>query len=248
MLMDGVTLAPGSQISNSHFESGTVFPESPIAGRIFFLTQVSGDDQPGLYTFDGTTWLTGDVNAVTAGTGLTGGGDNGAVTLAVDTDIIATKTYADSVATVTSEKVTTALGFTPASTGSNNFTGDQDLSNHKLTGIKTAGLNAEYDNGNSGSAITITLANGAKQKVVLNAATPTITISTTGLLPGNYQLRIIQDATGSRVPTFSGLSSSRWIGSASTPSINSAANGETIVNMSFDGTNITQSMGKVGAV
>lgn len=121
------------------------------------------------------------------------------------------------------------------------------LGNSALTGVKTINFNAEYNNGNSGSAATITLAYGQKQKITLNANT-TLTVSFTGAAVGSYQLRIIQDATGSRALVWSGLSGTRWLGSVGAPSINAAANGETIVNIFYDGTNAVQSMAKVGAV
>lgn len=111
---------------------------------------------------------------------------------------------------------------------------------------KTVGFLAEYDNGNSGSAATVTLTNGQKQKITLTANT-TITISTTGAQVGHYQLRLIQDATGSRTVAWTGISSTRWLNSTTTPAPNSAANSETIVTMFWDGTNITASLSKVGA-
>jgi hypothetical protein len=139
----------------------------------------------------------------------------------------------------------TALG--AASLVANTFNGDQALTNNKISGIKIAGFNAEYDNGNSSTAITITLANAQKQKVTLTASS-TITISTTGAVVGNYQLRLIQDATGSRAVTWSGPSASRWLGNTTAPAINLAINGETMVSIYFDGTNMTQSLSKIGAV
>lgn len=130
--------------------------------------------------------------------------------------------------------------------GANAFTGNQTLGNNDLMAVKQVGFNAEYDNGNSSTADTITLANGQKQKSTLTANT-TLTISTTGAAVGAYQLRLIQDATGGRTVTWSGLTSTRWLGSTSAPAINAAANGETIITMFFDGTNLTQSASKVGA-
>lgn len=120
------------------------------------------------------------------------------------------------------------------------------LSNEAVSGVKSFTYYAEYDNGNSGVAKTIDLANGQKQKVTLSANT-TLTISNAPGV-GHYQLRLIQDATGSRTVTWSGLNASRWLGSASAPAINAAANGETIVNIFYDGANFTQSLAKVGAV
>jgi len=123
--------------------------------------------------------------------------------------------------------------------------------NSAIGGYKTVGFNAEYDNGNSGSTKTITLANGQKQKVTLTANT-TLTIDFTGCTVGDYQIRLIQDATGSRtLAAVSGLSSSRWLGSATQPSHNAAANGETLLTVSVktaaSATGCVQSMVKIGA-
>jgi len=58
-----------------------------------------------------------------------------------------------------------------------------------------------YDAGTSGSAITIDCANGPKQTVVLDAATPAINITNLGMV-SRLHLVLLQDATGGRVPTF----------------------------------------------
>lgn len=121
------------------------------------------------------------------------------------------------------------------------------LGNTALTQAKTISWNAEYDNGNSGTSKTITLANGAKQKITLNG-NATLTISFSGAGIGMYQIRLIQDATGSRSVVWSGLSASRWLGWASAPDINAAANGESILTIFYDGTNAVQSLVKVGAI
>lgn len=120
------------------------------------------------------------------------------------------------------------------------------LGNTSVTGVKTVDFNGEYDNGNSGTAKTVTMTNGQKQKITLTG-NATITISFTGAAVGTYQLRTIQDGTGSRTVAFSGLSGSRWLGATSMPAINSAASGETIVSIFYDGTNAIQSLAKVGA-
>lgn len=121
------------------------------------------------------------------------------------------------------------------------------LSNQLISGIKTATFYAEYDNGNSGASKTITLTNGQNQKVTLTANT-TLTISFSGAGVGHYQLKLIQDGTGSRTVSWSGLSGSRWLGATSAPAINTTASSETIVNIYYDGTNATQTLSKVGAV
>lgn len=106
-------------------------------------------------------------------------------------------------------------------------------------------FNTEFDNGNSGSAKTIDFANGQKQKVTLTANT-TLTISTPPGV-GDYKLRLIQDGTGGRTVTFSGISGSRWWGSASQPAINTNAAGETLIAFYYDGTNFSQGAVRIGA-
>jgi hypothetical protein len=156
---------------------------------------------------------------------------------------LATPSSANLLAAVTDETGSGALVF-----GTAPALDSPTLGNTNVTGAKVVGFNGEYANGNSGTAITITLNNGMKQSVVLNSATPTITISTTSAPVGNYLVRIIEDATGGRIPTFSGLSSTRWLNSVGAPGINTAANGESILAIYWDGTNLTQGLSKVGAV
>jgi hypothetical protein len=121
------------------------------------------------------------------------------------------------------------------------------LANTAVSGAKTLTFNGEYDNGNSSTAATVTLTNGQKQKITLTGNC-TLTISATGANTGTYQLRLIQDATGSRTVTWSGLTSTKWLGSTSAPSIGSAANKETIVNIFVaSSTVVCQSMARVGA-
>lgn len=97
------------------------------------------------------------------------------------------------------------------------------------------GAVSEYDAGNSGASITIDFgANGQYQKVTLNSATPAITIATTGLPVGKYQLKIVQDATGSRAPTWVGFAAGTCAGNV-LPSIASAANAVTFLNLYWDG-------------
>lgn len=148
-----------------------------------------------------------------------------------------------STAFATSTQGTTADNALPKAGGT--LTGAINAGNNNITAVKVLGRSAEYDAGNSGASKTIDFANGAQQKVTLTANT-TLTISTPPQV-GYYQLRLIQDATGSRTVTWSGLTSTRWLGSAAAPAINTTANKETLVSIYYDGTNLTQSLSKIGA-
>lgn len=108
-----------------------------------------------------------------------------------------------------------------------------------------AAFASEYGNGDSGASATIDWSNGNKQRITLTANT-TLTISAPPGV-GEYKLRLIQDGTGGRTVAFSGVSSSRWWGSASQPDFNTAANGETLIAFYYDGTNFSQGAAKIGA-
>jgi hypothetical protein len=95
MLIDGISLVDNSVIANSHVESGSTFPAGPSAGRMYYLDTLFQSNEPGLYVFNGTGWVTGDITSITAGSGLTGGGLSGNVAMAVDTSVIATRAYTD---------------------------------------------------------------------------------------------------------------------------------------------------------
>lgn len=121
----------------------------------------------------------------------------------------------------------------------------QTLSNKTLTNPvidNYARFSSQYDAGNSGTSKTIDFANGQKQKLTLNGNC-TVTLSFPGV--GNYQLILTQDGTGSRTVTWSGVS--RYVGSASAPSINGTASASTLVSFYYDGTNVWMAAAKVNA-
>jgi len=102
MLIDGLNLVDTSDVKNLEVESVTAFPTTDLTpGRMVYLSVALTGYDPGMYTFNGTEWLTGDVTEVLAGTGLIGGGTNGVVSLRVDTNVIATQQFVlDTVDTV----------------------------------------------------------------------------------------------------------------------------------------------------
>ena len=71
---------------------------SPVHGTICFVRQDSGGNPLNqIQYYSGSAWTAndGDISGVTAGTGLTGGGTAGTITLSVDTSYVALKSDLD---------------------------------------------------------------------------------------------------------------------------------------------------------
>lgn len=115
------------------------------------------------------------------------------------------------------------------------------------TAAQAATDQAIFDNGNSGAAKTISVANGKHQKIVLTASAPTLTL--VGFTSGSYEeilLYVVQDATGSRLlPTFSPAAT--W-GAAGAPTLSTAAAAVDIIKLSdFNGGNVDAVLVEKGA-
>lgn len=97
-----------------------------------------------------------------------------------------------------------------------------------MTGLNTVDFVSEYDNGTVTTATTIDWANGNNQVITLGASV-TLTFSNMGV--GHKQLRVLQDATGGRVPT---LPTGKWPG-GTVGTFSTAANAIDILSVYCDG-------------
>ncbi|MBI4058031.1 hypothetical protein HY405_01825, partial [Candidatus Microgenomates bacterium] len=121
-------------------------PVSPSSGEGYIAWDTSGDQ---LVVYDGSSWTTvagdggsGDITGVTAGTGLFGGGDSGAVTISID---------------YTNSKIVRS-DQTESITGAWTFYTDTTLT---LAETEDLILNLSVSGTNSGQAETITLTNSS---------------------------------------------------------------------------------------
>jgi len=96
----------------------------------------------------------------------------------------------------------------------------------------TVTFRTEFDNGNSGTAITINFGRNQKQKLTLNANTTLTFTAPPGV--GNFLIKLVQDGTGGRLITWP--NTVKWTLNTS-PTLSSNANSVDIATFYYDGTN-----------
>lgn len=135
--------------------------------------------------------------------------------------------------TAATKNTGTSGGTVPLLNTANSWSGRQDMNGGAQAKYVHFGGGGYYSAGNSGAAKTIDFVNGQKQMLGLTANC-TITLTAPG--PGNYQLILVQDATGGRSVTWAAQGGVVvFVGSATAPEINTGASSYTMVSLFFDG-------------
>jgi len=203
---------------------------------------LSDGSAPGSGTGDLTTLLAGIVNRLKAITGGATWMANPATTLAaVGTAVTASTNH---IAALANPHQTTAAQVGALNVAGGTLTGPLVMTAQPVSGVLTLGYSGEIDNGNSGSAKTISLYLGAKQKIALTQSC-TLTVDPATAPAGDYLLRIVNG--GAYTVTWAGLSGTRWQGASSAPAVLSGSGKETLVSIYWNGSTMTQKMDHVGA-
>ena len=135
----------------------------------------------------------GDITGVTAGTGISGGGTSGTVTVSIDTSVTADLTTAQTLTNKTIDAASNTL------TGVVTLTGSQTLTNKTLTSptLNDPKINLTFD-AQTGTTYTVVLDDNGQIVTMNNASANTFSIPTNASVafPIGTQINVLQIGVG----------------------------------------------------